>query len=73
MIIYVMLYCVVFHISVISFGRQHREKKPLYPVMVFIHGGSYEEGAGVRYDGFTLAQHGVVVVTINYRLGLLGK
>jgi carboxylesterase type B len=43
------------------------------PVMVFIHGGSYEEGAGSRYNGFTLAQHGVVVVTINYRLGVLGE
>ena len=42
------------------------------PVMIFIHGGSYEEGAGSRYNGFTLAQHGVVVVTFNYRLGVLG-
>ena len=41
--------------------------------MVFIHGGSYEEGAGIRYDGFSLAAHGVVVVTINYRLAALGK
>ncbi len=44
----------------------------LYPVMVFIHGGSYEEGAGIRYDGFSLAVHGVVLVTINYRLAALG-
>ena len=41
--------------------------------MVFIHGGSYEEGAGIRYDGYSLATHAVVVVTINYRLGVLGK
>ena len=41
--------------------------------MVFIHGGSYEEGAGIRHDGFSLAAHGVVVVTINYRLAALGK
>ena len=40
--------------------------------MVFIHGGSYEEGSGMRYDGFPLAQHGVVVVSINYRLGPFG-
>jgi len=41
--------------------------------MVYIHGGSYEEGAGIRYDGTALAMHGVVVVTINYRLGELGQ
>ena len=41
--------------------------------MVFLHGGSYEEGAGIRYDGFCLSTHGVVVITINYRLGVLGK
>ena len=40
--------------------------------MVFIHGGSYEEGSGIRYDGTSLAMFGIVVVTINYRLGALG-
>ena len=41
--------------------------------MVYIHGGSYEEGAGSRYDGAVLALHGVVVVTLNYRLAELGE
>ena len=41
--------------------------------MVFIHGGSYTVGASTIYYGNLLAQHGVAVVTINYRLGLLGK
>ncbi|HEX2818256.1 MAG TPA: carboxylesterase family protein, partial [Phenylobacterium sp.] len=43
-------------------------------VMVFIHGGSFIRGAaGVPlYDGSALATRGVVVVTINYRLGRLG-
>ena len=50
----------------------HCQTDELYPVMVFIHGGSYEEGSGMRYDGFPLAQHGVVVVSINYRLGPFG-
>ncbi len=45
-----------------------------YPVMVFIHGGSFTYGAaGVPlYDGTALAQRGAVLVTINYRLGRLG-
>lgn len=43
-------------------------------VMVFIHGGSFTRGAaGVPlYDGAALARRGVVVVTINYRLGRFG-
>jgi carboxylesterase type B len=44
-----------------------------YPVMFFIHGGSYEYGSGNRYNGSALAQYGVVFVAINYRLGPLGK
>ncbi|XP_044731234.1 neuroligin-4, Y-linked [Chrysoperla carnea] len=44
-----------------------------YPVMVFIHGESYEWNSGNPYDGSVLASYGgVVVVTINYRLGVLG-
>ncbi|MBN1630785.1 MAG: carboxylesterase family protein, partial [Thermoleophilia bacterium] len=44
------------------------------PVMVWIHGGSFESGSGSMaiYDGANLATKGVVVVTINYRLGPLG-
>ena len=40
--------------------------------MVYIHGGSYEYGASSVYTGNLLAQHGAVIVAINYRLGLLG-
>ncbi|KAL3880519.1 hypothetical protein ACJMK2_032753 [Sinanodonta woodiana] len=43
-----------------------------YPVMVWIHGGSYKYGSGSEYDGRILAMFGVVVVTMNYRLGALG-
>ena len=44
------------------------------PVMVWIHGGGYSNGSGTAalYDGANLARRGVVVVTINYRLGRLG-
>ncbi|KAI5717168.1 hypothetical protein M8J77_001209 [Diaphorina citri] len=43
-----------------------------YPVMVFIHGESYEWNSGNAYDGSVLASYGgVVVVTVNYRLGIL--
>ena len=40
--------------------------------MVWIHGGALTSGAGSIYDGEALAKKGVVVVTINYRLGVFG-
>lgn len=44
------------------------------PVFVWIHGGSLTGGSGREpmYDGSALAARGLVVVTINYRLGVLG-
>jgi para-nitrobenzyl esterase len=42
------------------------------PVMVWVHGGSHRTGAGWVYDGQNFARDGVVVVSINYRLGALG-
>lgn len=44
------------------------------PVMVWIHGGSFTGGAGSIpfYDGTHFAERGVVLVTVNYRLGRLG-
>lgn len=42
--------------------------------MVYIHGGSYMEGTGNMIDGSILASYGnVIVITINYRLGVLGE
>ena len=44
------------------------------PVMVWIHGGAFRLGSGSVpiYDGARFAQGGVVLVTINYRLGRFG-
>ncbi|MGH7024984.1 MAG: carboxylesterase/lipase family protein [Caulobacteraceae bacterium] len=42
------------------------------PVMVWIHGGGFVAGSGARYNGSEFARDGVVLVTINYRLGRLG-
>lgn len=44
------------------------------PVMVWLHGGGYVSGSGSAplYDGASLARRGVVVVTLNYRLGRFG-
>jgi para-nitrobenzyl esterase len=44
------------------------------PVMVWIHPGGYQTGSGSTpgFDGDGLAKKGVVLVTINYRLGVFG-
>ena len=44
------------------------------PVMVYIHGGGYRDGSGsaLVFDGEALARKGVVLVTINYRVGVFG-
>jgi para-nitrobenzyl esterase len=44
------------------------------PVLVWIHGGGYKYGAGSDsiYDGSTFAREGIVTVTLNYRLNVLG-
>lgn len=49
------------------------DEEVLKPVMVYIHGGSYVEGTANVIDGSILASYGdVIVVTVNYRLGVLG-
>lgn len=43
------------------------------PVMFWIHGGAYIQGSANQYDGTALAvENDVVVVIINYRLGIFG-
>ena len=45
-----------------------------FPVMVWIHGGAFTGGSGTvpLYNGEAMSCKGVVFVTINYRLGILG-
>lgn len=58
-------------VNVWSPAKQAGEK---LPVMVWIYGGGFTYGSGSHpsYDGEALARRGVVVVTLNYRVGLLG-
>ncbi|XP_045212410.2 carboxylesterase 5A-like [Mercenaria mercenaria] len=53
--------------------RQESDQRSGHAVMFFIHGGGFSMGSGTMYDGGVLSSVGnVIVVTINYRLGLLG-
>ena len=51
-----------------------RNKAEDLPIMVWFHGGAHISGQGhsLLFDGTSLAQQDVMVVTINYRLGPLG-
>jgi carboxylesterase type B len=51
-----------------------RSRSKLLPVLVWFHGGAFQQGGARRpeYDGRRLAERDMVVVTINYRLGSLG-
>lgn len=42
------------------------------PVMVWLHGGGFEGGSSIGYDGSRFARDGVVFVSVNYRLGVDG-
>ena len=48
--------------------RHHADR----PVLVWIHGGGFNQDGALNYDGTKLATNGVVVVTLNYRLDALG-
>jgi para-nitrobenzyl esterase len=48
--------------------------KEKLPVLVYFHGGGLSAGDGseIRYDGASMARRGIVMVTVNYRLGIFG-
>jgi para-nitrobenzyl esterase len=52
--------------------RPAGHKNSNLPVMVWIHGGGFVGGESDDYDPSALVANGVIVVTINYRLGALG-
>ena len=49
-----------------------RQKGTTFPVLVFLHGGNFDSGSGNYYGPQALVDQNVVVVTLNYRLGVLG-
>ncbi len=57
------------YLNVFRPARQHATG---LPVMVWIHGGGFVGGESDDYDPSSLVADGVIVVTINYRLGALG-
>lgn len=50
------------------------KKNAHLPVMVWIHGGAFQNGFGheIEFDGDAYAKKGIILVTLNYRLGMCG-
>ena len=48
------------------------DKEANLPVIVFLHGGGMIMGTGEYYGGHFLVDHGVISITMNYRLDILG-
>jgi para-nitrobenzyl esterase len=59
------------YLNVWTAAKSANEKRPVY---IYVHGGGNVEGSGGVgvYDGEGLAKKGIVVVTVNYRLGVFG-
>jgi para-nitrobenzyl esterase len=59
------------HLNVWTGAKSARERRPVF---VYIYGGGFTEGSTAVpvYDGEGLAKKGLVVVTANYRVGVLG-
>lgn len=59
------------YLNVVTPAKNANEK---LPVMVFFHGGSFEMGSGNNplFSNYRLPQHGVIVVSVNMRLGIFG-
>ncbi|XP_068621382.1 neuroligin-1-like [Battus philenor] len=65
--------CLYVNLYVPANGAEEGSEGDGLPCLVFVHGESYEWSSGNAYDGTTLAAHGnIIVVTINFRLGVLG-
>lgn len=62
------------YLNVWTPAKLSRSTKAKLPVLVYIYGGGFEAGdsSEKRYDGEALARRGIVVVTVNYRLGVFG-
>ena len=63
---------------IVSYSLSRTDKatmrKDKLPLLVFVHGPSYNYGSGNPYDGSLLAWYGeLIVITLNYRLGAFGK
>ncbi|KAG8193968.1 hypothetical protein JTE90_013663 [Oedothorax gibbosus] len=64
--------CLFINVFTPSLPSQASRSTVTYPVMMFIHGGNFEEGSANMYGPEKLMDKGVILVTFNYRIGVFG-
>ena len=64
--------CLYLNVFTPARGDGEPDEGERFPVMVWFHGGALLVGESDDYDPVRLVQQGVIVVTLNYRLGVLG-
>ena len=65
-------WCCVLNVWTDKLPQKDAATKKLKPVMVWLHGGAFDFGTSEWDPGMKLAQHDVVVVSVNHRLNILG-
>ena len=62
------------YLNVWTPAKLNRPRQRRLPVLLYVYGGGFMAGdsSEKRYDGAALARRGIVVVTMNYRLGVFG-
>lgn len=56
-----------------STAAYNNNNEHLLPVMVFFHGGAFEMGHSEPFSHEYLLDNNVIIVTVQYRLGILGE
>ena len=59
-------------LSVLQVGNGSRSRSSLMPVMVWIHGGGFVGGGSHQFGPQFVMREDVILVTVNYRLGVFG-
>ncbi|CAH8592949.1 unnamed protein product [Schistosoma intercalatum] len=66
------LYLNIYNLYETDIGLNYNNNNKQYPIIVFFHGIDHLIGSANYYPGHVLAQLGLVVITVNYRLGPFG-
>lgn len=64
--------CCVLNVWTTNLNKDIKNQKDYKPVMLWLHGGSFDSGTSAWNPGMGLAKKDVVVVSINHRLNIMG-
>lgn len=65
--------CLNLNIFTPALPSNHHTNFPSFPVLFYIHGGSFSSGSNAEFPASYLLEHNIVLVVPNYRLDALGN